>query len=257
MSTAFVRPLPFTAATTSPAPSAGSVANLNNDQPGLAWRYGLTSPYVIIDLGASGPSYNYVALFGSNLRATDTVQVRTGTTNTGTGGYAGTATVAYTGTKDADATTTSIIKLPTARFERYVRIDLAAPSHPDGFVQFSRLVIGNAINTDGIEIGAQHGFETQSVITTGPGYRSVDAYYSLDSWKISTSWIDATVWRANWAPLLRYTSAGGGLMFIADDSTPATWQTDAIFGFMGVTPVGSWEAYNKLRFETKITAYGR
>lgn len=255
MSAIFVRPLPFTAATTSPPPVAGSVANLANDQPGLAWRYGLTSPYLIIDLGASPISYNYVGLFGSNLRASDTVQIRTGSTTTGTGGYAGAVQAAYTGSKDPSATTKSIYTLGATRTDRYVRIDIAAPAHPDTFVQFSRLIVGSAISTPGVNIGAQHSFETQSVISAGPGYRSIDPYASLDAWKVGTDWIPVADWRATWAPMLRYTSAGGGVMMIVDDSQPSTWQTDSVFGHMGVTPVGSFDSASMLRFETKITAY--
>ncbi len=256
MSAIFVRPLPFSAAATSPAPLAGSVAYCNEDQPGLTWRYGLTSPYMILDLGA-GVSYNYVALFGTNLRATDTVQIRTGTTTTGTGSYAGTAQAAYTGTKDASTTTKAIYKLPSTRTERYVRIDFAAASHPDAYVQVGRVVIGSAISTIGISFDAEQGFETQSVITTGPGYRSVDRYTSLDSWKFSTGWITDDSWRGEWAPLLRYASAGGGLMMIPDDGTPANWQNDAIYGALSGTASGRAEAYNKWRFESKIIAFSR
>lgn len=257
MSVVFVRPLPFTAASTSPSPLAGSVAFLSNDETGLGWRYGLTAPFLIVDLGANPVAYDYVALFGANLRASDTVQVRTGTTNAGTGGYAGTAQAAFTGTKDASTTSKVIIKLPSTRTERYVRIDLSGAGHPDGFLQFTRLAIGAAIKNDGIEIGAKQSFESQSIITTGPGWRSVDNYGTLDAWKISTSWIKDTDWRATWVPLLRYAGAGGGLMFIADDSTPATWQNDALFGFLTQTAEGSWDGANVLRFETKLIAYGR
>ena len=65
MSALFVSPLSFNAASTSPAPLAGSVANLANDIPGLAWSFGLTSPYLIVDLGPNAVSYDTVALVGS------------------------------------------------------------------------------------------------------------------------------------------------------------------------------------------------
>lgn len=257
MSAIFVRPMPFTAATTSPAPLAGSVVRLGNDQPNLMWRFGLTGAYLIIDLGAAPSAYQFVGLFGANFRATDTVQIRTGTTTTGIGAYAGTAQAAFTGTKDPTSTTTSIFRLPTARSERYMRIDLAAPSHPDGYVEFARLVVGAPIDTGGLGFGAEHSFEGQSVVTTGPGYRSVDPYPTLDAWKISTDWIDETPWRTVWAPMLRYAAAGNGVMFIPNDETPATWQSDALFGFMTSTATGKWEAANKVRFETKLIAFSR
>lgn len=251
----FVRPLPFVASSSATAPQAGSIANLGNDQPGLVWR-GTTTGSLIVDLGASGAAYDTVALFGCNLRATDTVRVQTGNTNTGTGSYDSGVRASFTGTKDDASTSKAIFRLPSTRTDRYIRIDASAPSHPDGYVQFSRLVIGAAILNDGIQVDAEHGFETQSVIGTGPGYRTVDDYPSLDSWKIETGWIDATDWRAKWAPMLRYASCGYGLMFIANVDDASTWQTDAIFGSLGVTPVGKWQAYSKLNFQTKIIAYG-
>jgi hypothetical protein len=212
----------------------GSVANLSNDTPGLAWRFGLTAPHLIIDLGASPVSYDHVALFGANLRATDTVRVQTGATTTGTGAYDSTPIAAYTGFKDATTSTKVVIKLPALRTERYIRIDLSAPAHPSGYVQFSRLIIGAATVTDGVDYDAEQGFEAQSVITTGPGYRSVDAYAPLDSWKLSTGWISDESWRTQWAPMLRYAALGGGILFIPDNQTPANYQNDALFGFFMV-----------------------
>jgi hypothetical protein len=254
MSAIFVRPAPFTPGT-STTPLAGSVANLGNDHPGLVWRAGVSS-YIVVDLG-TGASYDHVGLFGSNLRDTDTVQIRTGTASSGIGNYAGTAIPAFIGFKDDAATSKAIFKLPTTRSERFVRIDLSAPSHPDGYVQFSRLVIGTAVSSIGISFDAEHGFEGQSVITTGPGYRSVDAYAPLDSWKFSTGWITDTSWRSEWAPMMRHASAGGGLMMIVDDAAPTNWQTDAVYGHLSGTASGKAEAFNKWRVESKITAYSR
>lgn len=256
MSALFVKPLPFTLAGTSTV-VAGSVANLNNDEPGMAWRSGLTSPYVIVDLGPTVPAYNYVALFGANLRASDTVRITTGTTNTGTGGYAGAALPAFTGSKDETTTTKAIFKLPASRTDRFVRIELSAPSHPDNFVQFTRLVIGSAIVTDGIAYDAEQGFETQSIITTGPGYRSKDELPSLDSWKLSTGWINNDSWRNQWMPMLRYASRGNGLLFIPDDTNPAYYQSDALYGFVSGNSVGGKaQAWNVWRFEGKLISYG-
>lgn len=257
MSAIFVRPLPFTATETSPLPLGGSVANLNNDKPNMVWRFGLDAPYLIIDLGSTARSYNYVALLGANLRASDTVRIRTGTGTTGTGSFDGTARAAYVGEKDEETTTKAIYPLPATRGERFVRIDLAAPSHPDGFVEFSRLVVGMSVEGEGIELGAEQSFETQSVIATGPGFRNTDVYESLDAWKVSTPWIKAADWRTTWAPFLRYASRGHGVLFIADDTTPATWQNEAIFGFLTNTATGKWDNANLVRFETKLIAYSR
>ena len=258
MSAIFVRPLPFTATAGSPQPLAGSVANLANDKPNMVWRSEAES-YLIIDLGSNmtGRTYNYVALFGANLRAFDTVSISTGTGVSGTGSYDGEARRAYVGDKDEGTTTKAIFKLTSMRSERYMRIDIDAGTHPDGFAQFSRLVVGMSVEGEGIELGAEQSFETQSPITTGPGYRNTDRYDSLDAWKISTPWIKAADWRSTWAPFLRYASRGDGVMFIADDTTPETWQNDSIFGFLTSTATGKWDNANLVRFETKLIAYGR
>lgn len=257
MSAVFVRPLPFTAASTSPTPAGGSVLHLANDNYGTGWRFGFSGAYLIVDLGPDPVAYNYVALFGANFTAADTVQIRTGTDTNAVNGYSGAALPAYLGTKDASTTTKAIVKLASTRTERYVRIDIVASGHTDSYLQFSRLVIGQAILADAIELGAEQTFETQSVIETGAGWRNTDDYASLDAWKFSTSWIDETAWRSTWSPMLRYASRGRGIMFIADDSRPTTWQNDTIFGFLVSTATGKWDAYNCLRFEAKLIAYGQ
>lgn len=230
MSALLVRPLPFTAASTSPTPLAGSVANLNLDLPGLAWRFGLTTPYLIVDMGSGTLAYDTIALVGANLRATDTVQIRTGTTNTGIGGYAGTALAAWSGSKADVATADCIFKLGSVRTERYIRIDLSAPSHPDGYVQFTRLVVGKAAVANGVQWGAQKDFVDWSIVTNGPGYRSVDEYPVVTSWKFDLAWITEASWRSDWEPLFQWAGSKKGVLFIPDDTTPSNWQTDAIFG---------------------------
>lgn len=255
MSTAFVRPLPFTVATaSSPTPLAGSVNNLNLDVAGLVWRGALPTPYLIIDLGAGTLAYDTVAIIGTNLRATDTVQVRTGTTTPGTGGYAGTAVAAYTGPKADTATSKTIIKLGSTVTDRYIRIDFTATSHPDGFIQVQRLCVGKAITTLGISPDAEQGFEDRSVVTSGPGYSSVDQYDILVSWKISTGWISETSWRNDWNPFLQWAGISRAFLLILDDSAPANWQSDSVFGRITSKAGGKYEAYNQWRVEVTITA---
>lgn len=252
MAALFTYPLPFTAASTSPAPLAGSVANVAIDPPGLIWRFGLTTPYLIVDLGAGTLSYDTVAIVGSNLRSTDTIQVRTGATNTGVGGYAGTATAAWSGYKADTETAITVIRLGTARTERYVRIDFVATGHPDTWVQFQRLVVGKSVLTMGTDFNAEMGFEDSSVITSGPGYRSVDEYPVVTSWKISTGWISEASWRSDWYPMLQSAGSRRGILFVPDDTT--NYQTDMIFGPITSKASGKAEFYNAWRFEGTITS---
>jgi hypothetical protein len=255
MGALFVRPLPFVAATTSPAPLIGSVANMNIDLPGMVWRFGLTTPYFIIDLGANAVAYDTVALAGCNLRAGDTVQIRTGTTNTGTGNYAGTALPAWTGSKADTSTADAIFRLGAVRTERYVRVDIVATSHPDGFVQVQRAIVGKSISTLGIDFNAEQKFDDQSVVTVGPGYVSVDEYDVLISWKFSTGWISEVSYRTEWFPMLQNVGNRRGLLFIPDDSTPSNWQTDAVYGRIVGAVTGKAESFNGWRFEGTISAF--
>lgn len=255
MSATFVYPLPFTAASGSPAPVLGSLENLANDQPGMAWRGALTG-YLIIDLGANPVVYDHVALFGSNLRASDTVRVQGGSTATGTGGFDTGAVVAFTGIKDATTTTKTIIPLGVDRSHRYLRIQITATGHPDGYAQFTRLIVGKSISVEAISNGAQQGFEGQSTILTAPGYRSVDRRASFDSWKVSMSF-NFDQWRSQWAPLMRNLSAGDSVLFIPDTTTPNTWQNDAIFGAFTTPTVVDLPAFNFASFDGKIVAYSR
>lgn len=252
MAALFIPPLPFSAAATAPAPLAGSVANLNIDTSGLVWRFGLTTPYVIVDLGAGTLAYDTIAIVGSNLRASDTVQVRTGASNTGIGGYAGSAVAAWTGTKLDIETAITLIRLGATRTERYVRIDLAATSHPDGFVQFQRLVIGKAVATNGIGFDCEMVFEDRSEITTFLSGSSVDEGDVLTGWKFSTGWITDADWRANWYPLMKRFGQKKAILFIPYDSAPD--QTDMVFGRLTSQAKGKSEFYNAWRVEGTITA---
>ena len=81
MSARFIEPLGFAVVTANQHAYNGAV-NLANNYPALVWRSNnLTAISLIVDLGADA-RYDSVSLIGSNLRITDTVQVRTGTTST-------------------------------------------------------------------------------------------------------------------------------------------------------------------------------
>ncbi|GAA0456795.1 MULTISPECIES: hypothetical protein [Sphingomonas] len=252
----FVSPLPFvgTTATGIAAPIAGSVDFLNDDRPGLVWR-GATNGAVMIDLGPDPVEYNTVAVIGSNLRASDTVRVQTGSAPDTMDGYDSTAKSAWQGKKPKQLTAKSVLKLPATRAERFVKITFAAPNHPNGYVQFQRLVIGKAVSTYGIEFGAKLNFEDRSVITTGPGFTTTDRYDVLPAWDISTTGITDEEWREQWAPLLLEAGSSAGILFVRDEKAPATWQTDAVFGRISSKAYGEAKAYNWWVFAGTILAF--
>jgi len=252
MSAIIVRPLPFSAASTSPAPLAGSVANLNVDHPAFVWRFGLTAPYLIVDLGAGALAYDWVALAGCNLRAGDAVQIRTGTTDIGTGGYTGSLRSAYAGAKGDLSTTDAIFKLGSTRTERYIRLDIVANGHPDGFVQVQRLIVGAGIVASGVSYDAEMSFVDQSIITAGSGYTAIDEFDVLTAWKLRVPFIGEASWRSEWYPLLQYAGNKRCVLFIPDDSTPENWQTDAIFGRFNTSATGKAEGFNAWAWEGSI-----
>lgn len=252
MSALFVRPLNFAAVAGTTTPTTGAVISLNDD---TAMAVSLpTTSYIIIDLGASVVAYDTIALVATNLRATDTVQVQTGTSPTGTGGYSGTATAAWSGTKPDTATAKAIVKLPSTRTERYVRIDFSAPSHPDTYVRVVRLVIGAAIVTQGVAFDAEMSVIDRGIVTSGPGFATVDIYDMVIAWKISCGWIPDAIFRQNFAPMFLWGGISRAILFVVDDTQPANWQTDATFGRWNSNPVMKLEAANLNRVEGTLTS---
>lgn len=252
MSAVFVRPLAFTVASTSPAPIAGTATeNMGKDTPGLVWRGGASS-YIILDLGTAPVAYDHVALTGTNLRTSDTIQVRTGTTTAGTGGYAGATRAAWTGIKPDLSTAIVIVPLGAVRTERFVRIDLAAPSHPAGFVEAQRCVIGKGATVVGITYGAEMSWDDRSETQSGLGFELVDEGDFVPAMKIKTAFIPDAVWRADWTNLMTWAALKRAVLFIPDNATPANWITDAIFGRLSKGG-GKVEAYNSWVYEGTIT----
>lgn len=252
MSALFVAPLPFTDAN-SPAPINGTtVEHLNSDRPGYVWRGSLSTASFTVDLGTDA-EYDTIALIGSNLRAGDTVRVQTGTTADATT-YDVSAT-AWTGKKPRQYTAKTVIKLPSTRTDRFVRITITATGHPSGYVQAQRLVIGKAVSTYGVKFGAKVNFEDRSVITTGPGFTDVDRYDVLPAWDISTTGITDRAWREDWSPVLMEVGSSSGILFVREDRSPDTWQTDAIYGRITSKASGEATNYDTWTFAGTIMAF--
>jgi ribosomal protein L31 len=242
----------FTPVSSTPSVSAGSLANLNVDRPSYTARFAASTVSIIVDLGA-GASYDYVALSGCNLRATDTVQIQTGTTTTGTGSYTGSALPAYTGYKNPDATTDAIFKLSSTRGERYLRLDISSPSNPNGYIEGQRLIVGKSFAAPGISQDAEISFVDQSEITTGANWTLIDEYPVITAWNLRLANISEGDWRCYWSPFLQWAGKKKCFLFIPDDANPNLWQTDAIFGRIENDAKGKWEYFNYWAWEGRIT----
>lgn len=171
MESEIIKPLAFSAVSGSSVDYP--IANLASDRRGLVWRTAGVSgaQHFIIDLGEA-KSVDRVALLRTNLRDTATWQVRAGSTSGGTSS----SPTHDSGSMAAWASSTlrrerpnSFYKLTSAHSARYWRIDITDTSHPDGYIEACRLVIGTAFKpANGISYGSGRGIEDFSVIRRTP-----------------------------------------------------------------------------------------
>lgn len=247
----FVRPMDFAIASAATS-TAGVPIDMGNDEPGMVWRTGLTG-WVVLDLGAGVKPYDTVALVGTNLRATDTVRVRTGTATSGTGAHDVT-TAAYTGTLPEGRSTTTIIRLASMRTERYLRLDFVATAHPAGFIEVMRACVGRAILCFNPDFGFEMIADDQSPVAQGPGYRTVDRYAPTPGAKFSLGWVTDDSWFADWWPMLLWAGTARALLFVPDETQPTRWPAQSVFGCLTTPARGKADSYNAWRCEAAIMA---
>ena len=239
MTAVFCAPTSFSVA----SGSEGAVAparNLNTDPMGLVWRStGLLGVQLTISL--ADPSFDTVALVGSNLRAGDTIRVRAGSSASVVAGETDLlldATVpAWTGTAPTSgALTVLVLDAPIAA--SFVRLDLTSSGNPDGYVEASRLIIGKRVQADGIDIGCEQTFEDGSDVQEGLGFTTVDEYRVRIGWKVSVSGVKEADYWAKWFPFLRSIGRHKGFLFLPDSESDHV-QTQAVFGRMANSAKGS------------------
>lgn len=257
MGALFLRGLPFVSVSGSASINA-PISNLNLDEPGLVWRSSsLTSVFFIVDLGTATLSYDIVSLVGINLRSTDTIQIRTGATSTGIGAYAGTVKAAYSGTVPSNLTGKAIYQLGALRSERYMRIDITATGHPDGYVQAQRLVVGKAIETLGVDYDAEQTIFDPTVVTSAGGYDVFEGEAAARiRWKFSIGFVAASSWRDDWVNFLAGVGKRIPVLFVPNMETPASYQTDAIYGRIRNDPLAKSSGYAIRSIELVIESLG-
>ena len=143
-----------------------------------------------------------------------------------------------------------------SRTERYVRVDISAAGHPAGFVQASRLVIGKAVTTDGVDQDADNGFESLDTINSGTGYTSFQYFSTLPTWKVTFSEISDYSWRADWHPLLQWAGAGRGVLLVPEVEAVDKHQTQVVFGRIVNKPTGKYSTYDRVSLDIQVTAFG-
>ena len=261
----FVLPLASTIATIGNELAIAPAANSLNDEVDMVWRTSsLTNTYIIYDLGAA-LDVNTVAVLFNNLRSSDTVRVRCGTSAANTSAsptFDSNATggnfVGYTGAKNADAKTKTLCQLPATYNARYWRVDIIATGHPDGYVQASRIMFGLA-TVPGMEcdLNATRFFDENSVVYTGPGYTDVDEYQPNPGWKMGFSNLDGTIWRDTFFPFLMKVGINKKcVLFVMQPGLPASWQNEMMYGRFKDRIEGEQRAYNGWWLEMSITSIG-
>lgn len=241
-------PLAATTATIGSELAIAPAINALNDEYAMVWRTtALTNTYVILDLG-SAVAVDTAAVLFSNLRSSDTVRVRSGTSaaNTTAAPTSDFSTAAYSGAKNADARTQTICNLPETITARYWRIDITATSHPDGFVQVGRIVLGQSVDFGHeMDLEATRIMKENSVNYEGPGYMDVDEYMNYSGWAVTMSLIDGTLWRDTVFPfLLKIGVNRRCVLFVPQPLVPTSYQNEVVYGRMTKLIEAQQRVYN-------------
>jgi hypothetical protein len=240
MSAVFVQPKKFTVSSAS-VTATGPAENMNQDSPGLVWRSnGLSGVYATVQL--DGSAWDAVALVKSNLRASDTIQIRAGASAAavaGTSGLTLNQTIsAYSGTDPADGGAITICQLASPVTSAFVRIDVTSTGNPAGYVQAQRLVIGLRVLADGLDLGAEWTPEDGSEVSNDRGFTSINPFGVRTILKLSLTALKESDYWAKWWPFLK--SVGKQKAFLCiPDTDPTYLQNQSVFGFMSSSAKGT------------------
>jgi hypothetical protein len=236
--------------TSSSAQAVAPVTNLLTDEPAMVWRSTSTTATITFTTIAA---IDTIALIGCNLRSTDTVRVRAGTTSAVTG-YDSTALPAWSGAKADWLTAKSILRLSAPLTYTYWQIDIAAPSHPAGYVEVQRLAVGTALTHIGVEANCELQFLDQSTITQGAAWQSYEKYPVVPAWKVSFPMITDTTFMTTWFNFLGLAGQTRGILFVPDAQTPGYLQNMAVFGTFSSSNTGKHPLHDIWSLEMSIRA---
>lgn len=239
MSAVFVQPKKFTVVGASEI-ATGPASNLNQDRSGLVWRSnGTSSVYFTVQL--DGTAWDTVSLVKSNLRPTDTIQIRAGASAAavaGTSGLTLNQTIsAYTGVDPADGGAISIYQLASPVTSPFVRIDITSTGNPSGFVQAQRLVIGKRVAADGLDLGAEWTPEDGSEVSNERGVTTINPFGVRTTLKLSLTALKEADYWGKWWPFLKSVGKQKAFLCIPDDD-PAYLQNQSVFGFVSNSAKG-------------------
>jgi hypothetical protein len=225
--------------------------NLALDYPSMVWRSSnLSAVYCRFEILAG--SWDTVCLYGTNLRPSDTVRIRAGSSATGTTSspsFDSGNRPAFSGQASANSNMV-LIDVGSLRTERFVRIDISSSGNPSGYVEASRLIIGQKVEEQGVDWGAEQSFEDPSEVSEYRGFSTVDAYPTKAAWKFSITGITPQQYATNWVPLLRANGTKSGVLFVPDTDSEFV-QDEAVFGRM--ITAGKGQAVSSSEYKVDLT----
>ncbi len=203
--TVFVLPKSVSIAPSSTA-NATSASNMLHDEKALVWRStGLTGVNLV--LSQTG-AWDTIALVGTNLRATDTIRIRTAndTTTVTTAPAIDQTIPAYSGVAKATGGMV-VFRLSSPVTHTVIHIELTSTGNPAGYVQVSNLILGTAVEWDGIDVGAEVSYDNQ-------GQSYLRKFLTKPTWKINLSGMDTTSYYEVWEDFCLAASDRRGFLFI-------------------------------------------
>lgn len=183
----------------------------------------------------------YAALIGANLPSNATVTITAGSFN-------GTV-AAYSGFKDEDTTTKTIVQFSPVTTST-VTVQITSSS----IIQIERLVVGKRVETEGIDQGCSQSFEDMSVIDTNNGHTTVEQHRVLTSWKAKMSWLSDSQWRQEFFSLFKKAGLSRAVLFVPTADDPSVFQNEAVFGRFSSVAKGDYNNHNNWVAEFTITA---
>jgi hypothetical protein len=197
------------------AMAANPIDRMGWDDRGLVYRSTTVTTYFTVQSFCPTP-IDVIALVGTNLRNRDMVRVRVGSSQTEVDGVApiDITMTAWSGLKADAMLAKTIVRLPEPVLGKFVRIDIDANSHPDGFVQIERLVIGSSAHQIVINQNAEVGINDGSVSYDTAGTTYWDKYAKSQTFKATFSYLKEKAFRQKWLPMLAKAGNSSAVLFV-------------------------------------------
>ncbi len=249
MSKPFIcRPIPLTVVDGGNALSVGPASNLLREEPTMVFRSN-GAGNVSLTFQSDGSPIDTIALLFTNLRATDTVQVRAANSAAETFSaptYDSTALPAYTGVCAAPHRPKTIIYLAAPVSAPFWRIDISAPNHPAGYIEAVRFVIGKRLDLGGRKAGidwnCKFNWTDPSTLTTTNGVTYGQQFAMLPGWSITSSLIADDDWTLNYNPALGMIGNYVPVLMVPNPGGIYT-QHEAVYGRITNGPLSAESAF--------------